>query len=498
VPTPGEPLNLDKPSEWTGLWWLPGRPDDQVPGVLRYDPATGLRLSLIGVLEDRVMAHPSPDVTLVHEGTQSWEILHGAAEQREVTLLGCVPVRSKRTMGARVKSPDQQTVEATTAVIGMHLSGHEEDTLGAAEVSVEDLLYWSAESAFEVSLGLSEGKLNGAGNVSVKPIDDRSVVVGGTEFRLRHEHILPFLDETRGETVARVRETAFVRIVPAEVFSLSDALEQARLIQDLISLATHRAAGLIWVRVLSADSDVDRPADGTQRAVQRPAYVISRTLERGARTTKPVVRRDAFFTCETYAFEEVVPRWCETHSRLQAAANMILGLRYAPPAFVENNLLTVAGAAEVLHRELRIDNPPFPRGEFRAMRDAMLARVSEEHRDRFRGAIRNDPTLHDRLCALAARPDQEAIALLMPSVERWASRTTRARNDLTHEGKTPRHSFDELVAVVHVTTVVVVLNLLHELGLPAKEQCRIMRENPQFRAAAMAARNWLSDPAPDS
>lgn len=125
------------------------------------------------------------------------------------------------------------------------------------------------------------------------------------------------------------------------------------------------------------------------------------------------------------------------------------------------------------------------------MRDTMLAQVPEEHRDRFRGAIRNDPTLRDRLHALAARPDQEAIALLMPDVGHWAGRTTRARNDLAHEGRTPNHSFEELIAIVEMTTAVVILNVLHELGLPAERQREIVQEHPQLRTTSRTAREWL-------
>lgn len=77
------------------------------------------------------------------------------------------------------------------------------------------------------------------------------------------------------------------------------------------------------------------------------------------------------------------------------------------------------------------------------------------------GAIRNHPTLRDRFHALAARPDQEAIGLLMPDLDQWARRTIRARNDLPHEGRTSDHSSDELIAVVEVTTAVVILNVLH-------------------------------------
>ena len=152
----------------------------------------------------------------------------------------------------------------------------------------------------------------------------------------------------------------------------------------------------------------------------------------------------------------------------------------------------------MLHRGLRIDEKPFPENEFSAMRDAMLAQVDEEHQERFKGVIRNDPTLRDRLCALAARPDQEAIELLMPDVDRWARRTTQARNDLAHKGRTPKHAIDELVAIVEVTTAVVILNILHELGVPGERQREIIQEHPQLRSTARRARKWLVNPAATS
>jgi hypothetical protein len=42
-----DPLNLDAAGEWSGLWWLPDDPNQQVPGILRYSPEDGLALSLM-------------------------------------------------------------------------------------------------------------------------------------------------------------------------------------------------------------------------------------------------------------------------------------------------------------------------------------------------------------------------------------------------------------------------------------------------------------------
>jgi hypothetical protein len=244
-----DPLNLDESAEWAGLWWLPDAPDEQVPGVLRYEPEDGLVLSLIGAFEDRITSNPSPGVVMVHEGHRTWDVIHGAAEHREITLLTCVPINSKRTLGARVKSPDKQTVRAMTALMGTHVSGEDDAAFVAAEVSVEDLGLWAASSVFEGFVEAPDGKPDGSGSISVKPPEATSIVVDGTEFRLAHRHTLPCFDQRRGETVGRMRDTAFVRIVPADPFSLSSAQDAASLVQDLIALATHRAAGVIWLRL---------------------------------------------------------------------------------------------------------------------------------------------------------------------------------------------------------------------------------------------------------
>ncbi|GAB3131996.1 ApeA N-terminal domain 1-containing protein [Marisediminicola antarctica] len=487
-----DPLNLDEAGEWAGLWWRPDDPNERVPGVLRYNAAGSLSLSLIGAFEDRVTSNLAPGVTAHHEGTRTWDVIHGAAEQREISLLGCVPTGGSRTMFARVESPDKQTVTVTIAIIGVHVSGEEAPVFSAAEVSIEDLGLWSGSSALEGFLGASGGEIDGTGSISVKPVEAQSVVVDGTDYRLAHTHTLPFFDQRKGGTLGRMRDTTSIRVAPSEPFALSAALKAANLVQDLVALATHRAAGVIWLRLEVAATESVLP--NGRPAPRHRAHVLYSPVALGKRDAKAIDPHRMFFTCESLPFKEVMLRWGEAHGRLQAATNMILGLRYAPASFVENNLLTAVGAAEVLHRSLRIDEKPFPKAEFTAMRDAMLEQVPEEHRDRFKGAIRNDPTLQDRLRALAARPGQNAIALLMPDAAQWAKRTTQARNDLAHEGRTPNHSVEELIAIVEVTTAVVILNVLHELGLSAERQRKIVLEHPQLRATSRAAVEWLAVP----
>ena len=487
-----EPVNLRDEGEWAGLWWLPDEPDQQVPGTLRYTIDDGLRLTLIGAFEDRILSTPVDGVEVVHEGSRSWDVIWGAAEHKEITLLGGVPTASERTFGARVNSPDKQTVVATSALIGAHVRNESEAVFSQCEVSVDNLNQWAASWVFGGTWGAPGGRPDGSGTITVAPVEEPSVEVGGAQFVLAHRHTLPYFDQRRGSTVGRVRDTAFIRIKPNQPCSLSDAMRFTRLIQDLISLATHRAAGVIWLRLRVPSPE---PASAGGRPIQdRDVEVVYRSAKVGDHDGKAVESHRIFFTCDDIPFEEIIPRWSEVHERLQAASNMILGLRYAPAQYIENNLLTAVGAAEVLHRGLKIDVPPIPAEEFIAIREAMLSQVPAERQERVKSTLRNDPTLRDRLHALAARPDTEAISRLVPNVDRWATVTTRARNDLAHEGHTPRQSMDELIAIVNVTTAIVILNLLNELGLPAERQREIVHNNPQLRSTSSHAREWLSTP----
>jgi len=108
---------------------------------------------------------------------------------------------------------------------------------------------------FEGSFGAQGGKLDGTGSISVKRVESQSVTVDGTEFRLAHRYTLPSLDQRKGGTVGHMRDTAFVRAIPADPFSAGKARETASLVQDLVALAMHRAAGVIWLRLEVAGTD---------------------------------------------------------------------------------------------------------------------------------------------------------------------------------------------------------------------------------------------------
>lgn len=487
---------LDEATEWTGHWWLPDDPEKVVPGILRYEPEAGLLLALIGGFEDRIM-RPMGDGGgfAVLEGSRSWPVILGVADNKEITLLDTLPISTKSYgFGLGLEGPHKQTVSALTALVGAHLESEHDEVFTSCLVSVENLKRWAASSVFTGTTGMKDERLDGRGTISVEPVDEPSVVVDGTTITLAHEHTLPHFDDRRGETVGRMRDTVFLRFRPEAPFSLGAAREQAKAVQDLVSLATHRAAGMLWLRLRMPPEDRAYPEGYPIH--DREVAVYSDVTVLGDPQAKAVAHRDMLFTCEHIPFEEIVPRWWRVRDTFLAASNMVLGLRYAPAHYVEGNLLTAVGAAEVMHRALDIDLPHLPREDFEVFRARLLDNTPEEHQSWVKGAIRNEPTLRERLRSLAALPDAEAMETLVPDVEQWAKVATQARNDLAHTGQTPRQSVDELISAVKVTTTVVVMNLLQALGLPGERQREILNDHPELRYTAKQAReNLASRPA---
>nr|WP_257494228.1 HEPN domain-containing protein [Actinomyces wuliandei] len=418
--------------------------------------------------------------------------MHGAAGNREITLLGCSPLRSKRTFLARVDSPDTQAIVVDAALVGTHVSSWDDAVFSAAEMSVEDMVSWAGTSALKCTLGCDGGKLDGTGSISVSPVEEKSVACDGTTFCLLRQYTAPFMDWRKGEAIGRIRNLVSMRVVPESPFSLKSVLEKVSLVQYLVALATHQAAGVLWVRLEPTDSEIGS-LSGRSRS-RRGVDLLYAPFAVGAHDSKAVDAWRILFSCDSLPFEEILPRWCEVRERLLPAINMIMGLRYGSTSFVENRLLTAVGAAEALHRRLGIEEKPFPDDEFKKVRSALLKQMPEEYRRIFKSEIRNDLTLRDRLQQLAGRLDPGVVDLLVPDVGHWAGRAVRARNDLAHEGSTPKHSLEELAAVVDVTTVVVLLNVLHELGLPAERQREIVRYHPAISAAAERARRCLVPP----
>lgn len=434
-----EPLLLNEKREWLGEWWLSDAPERRVPGILKYDGEGEIRLKLIGALEDGELWIPKDETTL--SSKKAWKIIYGVAQNREISLLNPVPLGVQRTVAGRVKSPIIQTVLIESALIGVHICNEDEKIFNAAEVSFEDLGAWVASD-------LSE---------------ECSVNFSGFDYRLSKHIMSDKIEVRKGGNVYSSYEKAFIKIVPEKTFSLDDALEQVKKLHSLFAIATHSSAGVISV---SLELPVDeRESSGSRPVLPSVVNVLYLPVVIGNCNSKGLRDYQLLFDDTILSFEEVIPRWFGMYDQLQGVINAILSIRFTSGNFVENDILIAVSAAEALSK---------------ALPNAKCRRKS---------------CLRGRLSYLTGRLNEKVVSKLISDSDYWCKETPKVRNALVHGNdpskKAPKKTLVELETIARATTMVVIFNLLNELGVSVEHQLKIIDQHPEVKKASWLAREYL-------
>lgn len=125
----------------------------------------------------------------------------------------------------------------------------------------------------------------------------------------------------------------------------------------------------------------------------------------------------------------------------------------------------------------------------------MLEHVPEQHEKWLREKLgHNTRTLRTKLLDLAAIPDAEVMSRLLPNPEAWADATKKERDPVAHGGKNMSSDVKLLSAIVKMTTAVVYLNLLHQLGIPKERLLFAVYDSPTLASAMrLAGQHWPGD-----
>ena len=432
---PYEPLLLSEEQEWLGEWWLSDEPGRRIPGILKYDGRGEIRLKLIGVLEDEELWVLKGENNL--SSKKAWKVIYGVAQNREISLLNPVPLGLQCTVGGRVKSPAIQTVLIERALIGAHVSGEDKKIFNAAEVSFEDLGAWAST-------------------------EECSVNVSGFDYCLCR-HVSDKFDTRKGWDVYSRQEKVFIEIIPEKMFSLDDVLEQVRKLHSLVAIATHSSAGVIS---LSLKLPVNEQTSPNSRPVSdRLVNVLYSPIVIGNCSAKGLRDYHMLFDNTILSFEKVVPSWLKMYSKFKGVINPILSIRFTSGNFIENDILIAVTAAEALSKAL----PNAKRGR----KSCLRARLSD----------------------LAGHLNEKVVSKLISDSDYWCKETPKVRNALAHGNdpskKAPKKTLVELDAIARVTTMVVIFNLLNELGVSVEHQLKIIDQHPEVKKASWFAREYL-------
>lgn len=501
---------LHEPAEWRGSWWLPEDPTKKYPGFLKYDPHKGIDLTLIGGFDDTIWGEVSEGVVSASGETRDFPVIHGlCAGDKKITLLDAYGAGS-RTFGFGFGSgPSEQTVRASQALVGIHLSSADDAVFSRLQCSIEDTLAWSGSDAITAEMKLNDERkgFTGDGTVTLKPVDDLTTEIGGVEYSLSHWLTLPTYDHTRIGSRGRVDDKPVFSLRVEGVSSLQTLTNHMHALVDLLALATGRNPAPLWMTLdvpsghdtcpcdavfPSKNPDVLRqwgiPHKPEECPEVRPRQVDLYSRGRGTADpdAKAVDAHSVVFTLSDIPFENVLPKWLEVRERFQAPCNILISARYSKETYVEASVITAVAAAEAFHKELKEPPPTSP-----DVMDDLIARavdaMPEDRKQWIKNVIPRGHSLRQRLDRLAERMPEACRDRLLPDPALWAQAASRARNSLSHSGKTDADVM-ALYAVMRVTRAVVLVNILLELGLPEDRTLKALTDNKELSGACSLSR----------
>jgi hypothetical protein len=488
---------LSEPHEWTGKWWLPEQPDQKVAGVLTYDPDQGILLRLIGGWDYEVTLEMQNGSAVTMGQLKQWPLVLGTASNGQaVTLLDASATEAKRTYSVNKAddSPDFLHLTSATLMVGCHLRSPNEAAFVAGAMCVENLTTWSERTGVETIRTRKANPGDRSSEIGMTRLSPIVARAPGLSIKLHHLSSDAFAEFTRAGAIARVSEHASLEFNVDEKQSLDFWNDLAGSAADLLSLSSMKSCGIMSMHLYLPATPESYPEDHPQRNQRPEVQVYQRMVVKAQPNGKAVEKRDFVLTLNDRDFEELMPRWLAIRQKFAAARSMILGLQYVEGGYLENRVVTAVSAAEAMHRALDPE-PPIPLSEFKALRKSLLAHVDPARKawlaDRLTDHS-NVPTLKERLLDLAERVGAPGSALAADP-DQWAKAAKDSRNTIAHVGSSS-HELEKLHAVVEVTSGIVILNLLHELGVQEDRLLLAVRQNRRLSRSADLAREFFSTP----
>jgi hypothetical protein len=435
-----------------GEWWLPSRADLRIGGDLEWTPTSRPLLKLSGSFQ-AVAREDHPSYPLVHGNTYLGEPL---------TLIDAQQVSMP---------PFSQELVASHALVGTHLQSPA-DGFELAFVKLDVLGEWIGRSGVRhgpISWDMPPGQVA----AKVEYIMGEQPTVRLTDGSTVRVQIGPGLNSSRYEVL--LRQDAAIEFRPAEPKSCAEMAPYVRGFRELLALITDYPVKVTEAQMLL-------PGSGAKSA---------RTVSWLARWSGPIVVERDPVTWHSMLFnlddasnywEPLLQRWYDKRDALADSLDLLLSLTYAPPTFLDTQLVLAVQSAEAYHRR-NVRNLRCPRDQFKKWRDEIVGACPKEDRMRVEELLgfANEPTLRERLTELRDKA-ASALPMLFDRYPNWVDQTTKMRNAYTHRGSEKGPSFDpkDLYNMAEVTPLVVKACILLDLGVPDQELAKRILNNSTY------------------
>jgi hypothetical protein len=393
--------------EHQGFWWLPGKPEEQVPGTLKFDPDEGATLSLLGSLDNQMQFGTPFDPELV---------LGISSGGKLITLQGCVQTRSTMTLpGFPISS-----LRARMTFVGEHFEDPSDIGFEGLSVGYSHLEEWAGVSGFVLKM-TDDPKAYPCVIEHMIP-DAVSVSAGDAKVALRfgskHKHSNPLVRE------ASITQNARITLDHPEKKPLNDLLKAMYHIQNFLTLGVGKPVYPLVIRGIA----------GTDGGAEVEVYY--RPLGRISSAVKKVHPAYMLFTFHDLDdFGRSLDAWLKKVEVLEPVYQLYFGTLYNPRSYIRHQFLSLIQALEAYHRRVNTSSD-LPEEEHAKRIKEILGGAPEEHRKWLEGKLTysNEPSLRRRLKEIHGRYP-ESVGSIVGDSRSFIQKVVTTRNYNTHFDK---------------------------------------------------------------
>lgn len=375
-----------------GLFWLPGKREDEVPGTLSYDPENGAVLKLMGIFGE---LHDAFNRALAGGRDGDEAVIHGVTMKgKPISLLHAHDTNRQLNMPGIA----HETWTSNLLVIGAHIkSADDEAIFRKSYFQFDGIESWLEHSPFTHTHDTETKTLT---VLAEKP---REVAFAShADFEVSSVGSLYFNNDPSTRFVIDV--TSQMAITPREPQSLNWHLNRAVRLQELASLCTGHFLPLTSFELRGPDAELGGGGTGPAEV-----HFYARMVHGEARGGTQFKHRTPIVTGpELIRFNpQAVQLWFDHFEAFDPALRLFFTISGARQMFTNIRLLLAIQALEVFHRrasgETVMAEQKF--AEFtRAMVAAIPPETEPDMREKLESLYRfaNEPSLKQRLRSIVA------------------------------------------------------------------------------------------------
>lgn len=439
--------------EYRGYWWLPDKPEEQVPGTLEFDPDSGATLDLLGSFKD------FGDLTT---SLQPKLILGFSSDGKSITLRDCLEIRTKTSMPGMITT----SFRAAVVFVGAHFERAEDVRFKRISVEFQYLDEWADISGF--TLKMPYDPKSHPRVIEHKTPESVRASVGNTEISLR------FRSSMR-ESNPMVREVSLIQkahlaVEYPEDRSFDELSTVIHHLRNFLSLGVGEPVHPLEIWGESG-TGVERPVD----IYYKPVGVTN-----SAKKVHPAMMLFTFPDLSS-SFEVFLGNWLGKAEVLEPVYQLYFGTVYNPRSYLHQQFLNLVQGLEAYHRRV-LKTLELSEEDHRQRLKEILDAVSDKHRGWLEGKLSysNEPSLRKRLIQIFQR-DLESMKLVggnsRKDRDNFVHKVVETRNYLTHfdwsKEKVAVQGGD-LYRVTQQLRSMLEICLLHEIGFEGDDLKKIL------------------------